>query len=78
MILTLNENELQHMDEISLYNYNFYKIQNNYMILEKCLEDYGYYNYYLFKNHEEITFIGYSENGMEDGVVNIEFMKEYT
>lgn len=80
MNLILNQNEFDHLKEVSLYNFNQYKHrEHGYIILEECDENYDTYSFFLLENGNKI-FLGDSDGGFAHGetTIKIDFKKQYT
>ena len=82
MEVRLTTKDFKHLKDLSTYNSNYYKYigkeaNENFIIHEKCHENYDFYEYSLVENNNEI-FLGCSKDNFGDEEIIIDFKLFYT
>lgn len=82
MEIRLTPKDFKHLKELSTYNSNYYKYigkeaNENFIIHEKCYEDYDFYKYALVENDTKV-FLGCSRDSFVDEEVIIDFKLFYS
>lgn len=82
MEIRLRPKDFKHLKEKSAYNNNYYEYigkeaNTKFSILEKCHENYDFYEYTLIENEDEV-FLGCSRDSFEDAEVIVDFRLFYT
>lgn len=82
MELKLATIDFEHLKELSSYNSNCYKYtgketSENFIVHEKCYEDYDFYKYALVENDIKV-FLGCSRSSFQDEEIVIDFKLFYS